>query len=52
MFYDYFVFREKETNEIQLVVEKELLNTKIHEIVENFDNWSWETVKKEDIDKI
>lgn len=51
MFYKYFVFTDKEDN-VKLIVEKDKLNQHIPEIIENFHNWSWETVPEGEIDKL
>ena len=53
MFHDIFVFVNKETRDVELVIEKDLLNTKLQLIIENLKDWDWFSVDStEDIDKI
>lgn len=53
MFHDIFVFVNKETRDVELVIEKDLLHTKLQLISENLKDWDWLSVDStEDIDKI
>ena len=50
MIHNIMVFVEKNSREVKLVVEKELINTKLDLICENLKDWDWYTV--DDVDEI